>query len=188
MPACLGSYALPSLSCASDLRCCGPPPTSQGITWTHDGKGFFYCRFEEPETADKGTETTKNLGGRGRGELRRVPGNGMQFGGDNQGSACCAALPTASTCCHSYPHRPVCLAPLCCAGQQLMYHVLGTPQSKDVTVLADPDHPTWMFGTEVGGSWRMRYTRNLAGCALLGVRAANRAVRCYGACLVRQWC
>ena len=35
------------------------------------------------------------------------------------------------------------------AGQQLMYHVLGTPQSEDVTVLADPDHPTWMFGTEV---------------------------------------
>ncbi len=34
------------------------------------------------------------------------------------------------------------------AGQQLCYHVLGTPQSQDVTVLADPDHATWMFGTE----------------------------------------
>ena len=31
---------------------------------------------------------------------------------------------------------------------QLMYHVLGTPQSNDVTMLADPQNPTWMFGTE----------------------------------------
>jgi prolyl oligopeptidase len=30
-----------------------------------------------------------------------------------------------------------------------MYHVLGTPQSADVTVLADPHHPKHMFGTEV---------------------------------------
>jgi hypothetical protein len=38
---------------------------------------------------------------------------------------------------------------------QLMYHVLGTPQSEDVTILADPDHPTWMFGTEIthDGRW-----------------------------------
>lgn len=39
-----------------------PRPRPQGITWTHDAKGFFYCRFDEPETADKGTETTQNLG------------------------------------------------------------------------------------------------------------------------------
>lgn len=30
-----------------------------------------------------------------------------------------------------------------------MYHVLGTPQSADVCILADPQHPTFMFGTEV---------------------------------------
>ncbi|KAL4854888.1 Prolyl endopeptidase [Chlorella vulgaris] len=66
-----------------------------GITWTHDNKGFFYARYEEAQTADKGTETHINL------------------------------------------------------GQQVMYHVLGTPQSADVTILADPQHPTWMFGTEV---------------------------------------
>ena len=36
-----------------------------------------------------------------------------------------------------------------------MYHVLGTPQSEDVTILADPQHPTWMFGTEIthDGRW-----------------------------------
>jgi hypothetical protein len=33
--------------------------------------------------------------------------------------------------------------------QQLCYHVLGQPQSKDVVVLADPEHPLWMFGAEV---------------------------------------
>jgi hypothetical protein len=33
--------------------------------------------------------------------------------------------------------------------QLLCYHVLGNPQSEDVTVLADPDHPLWMFGAEV---------------------------------------
>lgn len=66
-----------------------------GITWTHDNKGFFYCRYNEPKTSDKGTETDINL------------------------------------------------------GQQLMYHVLGTPQSQDVTILQDPQHPTWMFGSEV---------------------------------------
>lgn len=65
-----------------------------GITWTHDNKGFFYCRYAEPKTADKGTETDINL------------------------------------------------------GQQLCYHVLGTPQSQDVTILADPQNPTHMFGTE----------------------------------------
>jgi hypothetical protein len=33
--------------------------------------------------------------------------------------------------------------------QQLCYHVLGQPQSQDVVVLADPEHPLWMFGAEV---------------------------------------
>lgn len=33
--------------------------------------------------------------------------------------------------------------------QQLCYHVVGQPQSQDVVVLADPQHPLWMFGAEV---------------------------------------
>jgi hypothetical protein len=33
--------------------------------------------------------------------------------------------------------------------QQLAYHVVGTPQSDDVTVLAIPEHPEWMLGTEI---------------------------------------
>jgi prolyl oligopeptidase len=33
--------------------------------------------------------------------------------------------------------------------QLLCYHVVGTPQSQDVTVLADPRHPLWMFSAEV---------------------------------------
>lgn len=39
--------------------------------------------------------------------------------------------------------------------QQLCYHVLGQPQSTDVVVLADPEHPLWMFGAEVtdDGRW-----------------------------------
>lgn len=33
--------------------------------------------------------------------------------------------------------------------QQLCYHVLGQPQSKDAVVWACPDHPAWMLGAEV---------------------------------------
>ena len=33
--------------------------------------------------------------------------------------------------------------------QQLCYHVLGQPQSKDSVVWACPDHPAWMLGAEV---------------------------------------
>ncbi|KAI8465889.1 MAG: prolyl oligopeptidase [Monoraphidium minutum] len=33
--------------------------------------------------------------------------------------------------------------------QQLVYHVLGTPQSEDVVIWAMPDHPTWMSSAEV---------------------------------------
>ncbi|KMZ67397.1 hypothetical protein ZOSMA_26G01480 [Zostera marina] len=32
------------------------------INWTHDGKGFFYCRFPAPtKEGDAGTETSLNL-------------------------------------------------------------------------------------------------------------------------------
>lgn len=33
--------------------------------------------------------------------------------------------------------------------QQLCYHVLGQPQSKDAVVWACSDHPAWMLGAEV---------------------------------------
>ncbi|KAL3130653.1 hypothetical protein ABBQ38_008044 [Trebouxia sp. C0009 RCD-2024] len=33
--------------------------------------------------------------------------------------------------------------------QQLCYHVLGQPQSKDAVVWACPDHPAWMLGAEI---------------------------------------
>lgn len=33
--------------------------------------------------------------------------------------------------------------------QQLCYHVLGQPQSRDAVVWACPDHPAWMLGAEV---------------------------------------
>lgn len=98
---CSRSPALPWCVPVSTLHGSIPRCCPAGITWTHDNKGFFYARYEEAQTADKGTETHINL------------------------------------------------------GQQVMYHVLGTPQSADVTILADPQHPTWMFGTEVthDGRW-----------------------------------
>ena len=34
-------------------------------------------------------------------------------------------------------------------GQELWYHVLGTPQAKDVLVLANPDQPEWQFSAEI---------------------------------------
>lgn len=33
--------------------------------------------------------------------------------------------------------------------QQLCYHVVGQPQSRDAVVWACPDHPAWMMGAEV---------------------------------------
>ena len=33
--------------------------------------------------------------------------------------------------------------------QQLCYHVVGQPQSKDAIVWACPEHPAWMLGAEV---------------------------------------
>ena len=97
-----------------------------GITWTHDGLGFFYLRYEPPATSDAGTETGANL------------------------------------------------------GQQLAYHLLGTPQSDDVTVWADPQHPTWMFGTEVTNDGRCA-VRCAVQCKGRVVRARH-SVGC-GACL-----
>lgn len=38
--------------------------------------------------------------------------------------------------------------------QLLCYHVLGTPQEQDTVVLADPDHPLWLFGAEVSDDGR----------------------------------
>lgn len=46
--------------------------------------------------------------------------------------------------------------------QQLCYHVLGQPQSTDVVVLADPEHPLWMFGAEVTDDGR--WGGGLVGC------------------------
>ncbi len=39
--------------------------------------------------------------------------------------------------------------------QQLCYHVLGQPQSKDAIVWACPDHPAWMLGAEVSDDGRL---------------------------------
>lgn len=151
MPAC-GEAVV-----AHRTDCCVCPCHAwwQGITWTHDGKGFFYCRFEEPETADKGTETTQNLGGVGGWWMWRA----RQVGGSRPHTwlvlhdvGCSTATGYGSN--HTNSWMALLLLAASPAGQQLMYHVLGTPQSQDVTVLADPDHPTWMFGTEVGHSLR----------------------------------
>ena len=72
-----------------------------GLTWTHDGLGFFYCGYEPPSTSDAGTEVDKNV------------------------------------------------------NQQLRYHVLGTSQDEDRTVLAIPEEPTWMLGSEVTNDGRL---------------------------------
>eukprot|EP00882_Tetradesmus_deserticola_P019405 GHRQ01020886.1.p1 GENE.GHRQ01020886.1~~GHRQ01020886.1.p1 ORF type:complete len:455 (+),score=131.29 GHRQ01020886.1:102-1466(+) len=48
--------------------------------------------------------------------------------------------------------------------QLLCYHVLGTPQSQDATVLADPGHPLWMFGAEVTDDGRYLLVYASEGC------------------------
>ena len=48
--------------------------------------------------------------------------------------------------------------------QQLAYHVLGRPQSEDVTVLTLPDHPEWMVGAEVSHCGRYLILSVSAGC------------------------
>lgn len=48
--------------------------------------------------------------------------------------------------------------------QLLCYHVLGTPQADDATVLADPEHPLWMFGAEVTDDGRYMLVAPSEGC------------------------
>lgn len=88
----------------------------------------------------------------------RTPGSCCTMWAAPQLLVVTAATPSAGWPCSASPPCP--------AGQQLMFHVLGTPQSQDVTVLADPDHPTWMFGTEVGRS--LRSCRRVASHAAVG--------------------
>ena len=62
-------------------------------SWTKDGQGFFYGRFDEPDPGDEFQDLNLN--------------------------------------------------------QQVFYHRVGTPQSKDELVYKRPDHPKWGFSTEV---------------------------------------
>eukprot|EP00879_Flechtneria_rotunda_P018448 GHRR01019352.1.p1 GENE.GHRR01019352.1~~GHRR01019352.1.p1 ORF type:complete len:520 (+),score=168.42 GHRR01019352.1:95-1654(+) len=48
--------------------------------------------------------------------------------------------------------------------QLLCYHVVGQPQSTDVVVLADPNHPLWMFGAEVTDDGRYLIVYVSEGC------------------------
>ena len=48
--------------------------------------------------------------------------------------------------------------------QQLAYHVLGTPQEQDVTVLAVPEHPDWMIGAELTHDGRYLVLSIVCGC------------------------
>ena len=41
--------------------------------------------------------------------------------------------------------------------QQLFYHVVGTSQSEDVFLLAEPDHPEWMLSPSVTDDGRCTY-------------------------------
>ncbi len=64
-----------------------------GVSWTKDGKGFFYMRYPEPTAGDELTGTNEN--------------------------------------------------------SKVYYHMVGEPQEKDALVYERPDHPRWMFDTNV---------------------------------------
>jgi prolyl oligopeptidase len=69
-----------------------------GASWTRDGKGFFYSRYDEPKPGEKFQSLNLN--------------------------------------------------------QKVFYHRLGTPQSEDVLVYRQPDHPDWGFSTDVSEDGR----------------------------------
>lgn len=48
--------------------------------------------------------------------------------------------------------------------QQLAYHVLGTPQAQDITILAIPEQPDWMIGAEVTHDGRYLMLSITSGC------------------------
>ena len=83
-----------------------------GITWTHDSKGFFYSRYEPPNTKDAGTETGINLGQQVRLGVYACVGGlaGLATGG--QAGFQAAGLPGFKTCCCSWPS--VTLLPAVC--------------------------------------------------------------------------
>lgn len=60
--------------------------------------------------------------------------------------------------------------------QQLCYHVLGQPQSKDAVVWACPDHPAWMLGAEVSddGRWAVALLhQKLSRCPIVPAQVAE---------------
>ncbi|CAD5175881.1 unnamed protein product [Musa acuminata subsp. malaccensis] len=68
------------------------------ISWTKDGKGFFYCRYPAPREGhelDAGTENNINL------------------------------------------------------NHEVYYHFLGMDQSEDILCWRDPEHPKYIYGTDV---------------------------------------
>lgn len=101
--------------------------------WTPVLQGFFYNRYEAPNTGDAGTETDLNL------------------------------------------------------NQQLAYHVVGTPQSEDITVLAIPENPEWMMGTEIthDGRWEQDWGLGRV-CLLQALPAAGGAG--FSTALAREKC
>ena len=48
--------------------------------------------------------------------------------------------------------------------QRVAYHRVGTSQEEDIDVLATPDHPDWLFGTEVSHDGRWLIVTVSSGC------------------------
>uniref|UniRef100_A0A7S1C904 Prolyl endopeptidase n=1 Tax=Bicosoecida sp. CB-2014 TaxID=1486930 RepID=A0A7S1C904_9STRA len=92
-----------------------------GISWTHDGKGFFYCRYPAPPGVDIDA-----------GDAEESKGGGDESKGEEGAGAKKAGTEVEAN-----------------KGQQVCYHRLGTAASEDVVVFEWPEDKDWRFGTEV---------------------------------------
>jgi prolyl oligopeptidase len=126
------------------------------LAWTHDGRGFLYNKCVCWRVPPGGGRCVRAAG----------PAAGSLV---NPRHAHARPLPRTRT-----PPPPPRRYPEAKAAdlgtetdtnqnQQLCYHVMGTPQSQDVVVYSDPEHPLWMFSAEVTDDGR---------CAAWGPRGA----------------